>query len=656
MYRKLVALRSLRVWRHFALPRLSAGPVPAPLVALGAIAFGVPGAAQFELEKLAFTEVSRGFSAVTSIAHAGDGSGRLFITEQVGRVLVHDGRQVLDPPFLDIRDRVQAGGERGLLSVAFHPSHASNGHFFVNYTDRASDTVVSRFEVSANDPNLADARSETVFYRVSQPRRNHNGGQLQFGPHGYLYIGLGDGGGAGDPLNAGQDLSTPLGKLLRVDVDRGPPAQAPQSNPFAAGPRGLPEIWAYGLRNPWRFSFDRKTGDLFIADVGQNALEEISFQPAESPGGENYGWRLMEGSRCFRPASGCEAAALVVPILEYGHEDGNCGGSVTGGYRYRGAMYPEIAGLYFFADYCTGNFYAGRDTGGGWTLLGPRQTAFKVRTFGEDETGELYFADAAVLYRVEVQREPPAISEVGLVTDAPGQAATALAAGALASVVGTGLAPGTQVATEHPLPTLLGGGAVVFNGEIPAPQLLASPGQRNFQVPWELAGLARATLEVQLGTASSAAITVRLAEASPGIFTLGDSGQALALIGTTGFLAGPAGLSPTARPAISGEIVHLLATGLGPVTDRPATGAAAPRDPVSLVVGTVAAEVGGVEARVVHAGLAPEFSALYVVSVEIPAAAPPGNSVPVVVSVGGAFSPEARIAIRAAEGGASASP
>lgn len=245
-----------------------------------ALVLAAPATAQIDLEELTFVEVFRGVSGATSITHAGDGTGRLFVTEQVGRVLVHDGESLLSAPFLDIRDRVRAGGERGLLSLAFHPEYVTTGYFFVNYTDLSGGTVVSRFNVSS-DSNLADPETETILFQAAQPRRNHNGGQIQFGPDGYLYIGMGDGGGAGDPPNLAQDLSSVMGKMLRVDIDQGSTALSPQSNPFVNTPNARPEIWAYGLRNPWRFSFDRLTGDMFIGDVARTPSKRSRFsQPA----------------------------------------------------------------------------------------------------------------------------------------------------------------------------------------------------------------------------------------------------------------------------------------------------------------------------------------------------------------------------------------
>ena len=611
-----------------------------------ALVLSWPTSAQVDLDELLFVEVFRGLSNTTSITHAGDGSGRLFVTEQVGRVLIYDGESLLSTPFLDIRERVRAGGERGLLSLAFHPGYASNGYLFVNYTNLSGATVVSRFEVSS-DPNVADAGSETIFLQAAQPRRNHNGGQIHFGPDGYLYIGMGDGGGAGDPGDLAQDLSTVLGKMLRVDIDQGSTAAAPASNPFLATANARPEIWASGLRNPWRFSFDRLTGDMFIADVGQNAVEEISFQSSDSTGGENYGWRLMEGSRCFNPATNCNGnGSLVLPILEYSNAGGNCGGSVTGGYRYRGAKHPQLSGTYFFADYCTGDFFAAYEESGAWTLLGPRETAISFRTFGEDEGGEIYFADSGVVYQIDAPRPPPQISEGRVVNSATFQLGSGLAPGSLATAFGVGLATATEAANGHPLPSELGGGSMSFNDGIAAPQVFAAPGQRNFLVPWELGGLADATLTVTVGDQTSPAVTLPLARVSPGVFVLNHLDQAAALIASSGgVVAGPAGGFPGARPARPGETLEIFATGLGPVTNPPATGAAALEDPVSATLEPVSVRLGGEPMTVVFSGLLPSFAGLYQVKAQLSDEAPSGSAVPLVIRVAGVDSNTTFIAV-----------
>ena len=340
-------------------------------------------------------QLATGLDSPVSIAHAGD--TRLFITLQDGQVVVWDGTRILETPFLDIRDRTSKGGERGLLSVAFHPRYAENGFFFVNYTNTSGHTVIARYRVS-DDPNRADVLSGQTVLTIEQPFSNHNGGQMQFGPDGYLYIGMGDGGSGGDPGNRAQTLSTLLGKMLRIDVD-GDGYAIPPSNPFIANTAARPEIWALGLRNPWRFSFDRSSGDLWIADVGQGDWEEVNLQPAASIGGENYGWRRMEGTHCFNPASGCDTGNLVLPVIEYNHSGGAC--SVTGGYVYRGASSPRLNGLYIYGDYCNGRIWGATRAGTAVTSRELLDTDFLISTFGEDLNGELYVADhRGALYRL----------------------------------------------------------------------------------------------------------------------------------------------------------------------------------------------------------------------------------------------------------------
>ena len=356
-----------------------------------------------------------GLSAPLGIVHAADGSDRLFLVEQGGRIKVFDGATVRATPFLNIRALLPPTcppqcGERGLLGLAFHPAYASNGFFFVNYTDASGSTVVARYRVSAGDPNVADPGSARVVLTVSQPFPNHNGGHLAFGPDGYLYIGLGDGGDGGDPFNHSQNPQSLLGKMLRIDPSTAPscggggepPCYAiPASNPFAGSPTHRPEIWALGLRNPWRYSFDRKKGDLFIGDVGQNCWEEVNFQPRASPGGENYGWRVMEGRRCYDVAggscsfTGCVQAGLTKPILNYRHEGTPCD-AVTGGFRYRGRQVSALKARYVFADYCSGKIWTAVPSGDGtWARTLLVDTNYSISTFGENEAGELYLADIA---------------------------------------------------------------------------------------------------------------------------------------------------------------------------------------------------------------------------------------------------------------------
>lgn len=337
-------------------------------------------------------QVFQGLESPVGITNAADGSGRLYILEQPGTIRVAENDSVLPRYFLDIRDRVgSSGSEQGLLGLAFHPNFPQDDRLFVYYTDSSGDTVISSFSLSKDDPSIADARSEEVLITVDQPYPNHNGGQLAFGPDGYLYIGTGDGGSAGDPHGNGQSIGTLLGKILRIDINTPGAYTIPPDNPFSEG-EGLPEIWAYGLRNPWRFSFDRLTGDMYIGDVGQNLWEEIDFLPAENPGGANFGWNYFEGSHSYLPAPATEIS-MISPLFEYEHEYG-C--SVTGGYVYRGSLLEDFYGVYLFGDYCSGNVWGLIKTPDGQVLSNLLFTNVgRITSFGEDESGEIYLVDHA---------------------------------------------------------------------------------------------------------------------------------------------------------------------------------------------------------------------------------------------------------------------
>ena len=336
--------------------------------------------------------VASGLSMPVQVTHAGDGSGRLFVVEQTGAIKIIKNGAVLGTPFLNLSSLVSCCGERGLLGLAFHPNYKNNGYFYVNYT-RASDgaTVIARYSVS-NNPDQANAGSAFILLTIAQPYSNHNGGQVMFGPDGYLYIGMGDGGSGGDPQNNAQNTGVLLGKLLRLDVNSGSPYGIPPTNPYVGPGNPLDEIWALGLRNPWRFSFDRLTGDLYIGDVGQNAWEEIDFQPGSSGGGLNFGWRCREGAHNYDFSGNCGSLSLTEPIAEYSHSEGN---AVTGGYVYRGNLYPALWGRYFFADYGAGKIWSIYKTGA--TTWSTREleldTNFLISSFGEDENGELYVVE-----------------------------------------------------------------------------------------------------------------------------------------------------------------------------------------------------------------------------------------------------------------------
>lgn len=331
-----------------------------------------------------------------------DGSGRLFILEQAGVIRVMSGDSLEAQPFLDIRDRVGRGGnERGLLGIAFHPDFIANGTFFVDYTDLNGNTVISQFSVHAGGTN-ADPNSEQVLLQIAQPYANHNGGRITFGPDGMLWIGMGDGGGQGDPNGNGQSLQTLLGKILRIDVDHGSPYAIPADNPYAAG-GGAAEIWAYGLRNPWGLDFDPLTGDLFIADVGQNAWEEIDYLAAgELNPPVNFGWSLMEGNHPFNSNGQSLPGDYVGPVFEYDH---NQGCSVTGGILYRGTKFPAFNGVYLFGDYCSGTVWGLiHPEGQGWVSGKLFQEAAKITSFGTDEQGNIYLVTLpGDLYRLEAK-------------------------------------------------------------------------------------------------------------------------------------------------------------------------------------------------------------------------------------------------------------
>ncbi len=335
-------------------------------------------------------EIASGFARPLFVTHAGDDSGRLFVVEQGGRIWILQNGARLATPFLDISPLVSPSAnsfgytEQGLLGLAFHPNYPENGTLFVNFTDTEGNTVVARLQVS-DDPNVADSASLEPILNVVQPFANHNGGHLAFGPDGYLYIAMGDGGSQGDPQGNGQRLDTLLAKLLRIDVDSEQGYTIPADNPFVETSGALPEIWAYGLRNPWRFSFDRATGDLFIGDVGGSVWEEVNYQPVSSTGGENYGWSLYEANeaRSAAPTDG-----LTMPIFTYSHNEGV---SITGGYIYRGSAIAELNGVYLYADFGYGTIWAGRqDSAGNWESWEfMRNSGYAISSFGEDESGEL---------------------------------------------------------------------------------------------------------------------------------------------------------------------------------------------------------------------------------------------------------------------------
>ena len=360
--------------------------------------------------------VSDGFKKPVFVISYPTDASILYVVEQAGRIIVLDSGQKKSKPFFNINKRVvnpfRPGDERGLLGFAFHPDHENNKKFYINYIDNDGQTIVSEF--IAESKYKADHNSERVLLKLEQPYGNHNGGHIEFGKDGYLYIAIGDGGAAGDPLDSGQDLTSLFGKVIRIDIN-GSPYSIPKSNPFYGIKNAREEIWAWGLRNVWRFSFDKKTGDIYYGDVGQNKWEEVNFEPASSSGGNNYGWRHMEASYCFEPKENCKRDGMVLPIIEYPNDAYHPafalgrknqlnveGCSVTGGYVYRGKKLKGFEGVYFFGDYCSGNIWSFKVKDG-------KANAFKNRTeeiniadgeftnyissFGQDADGEIYIVD-----------------------------------------------------------------------------------------------------------------------------------------------------------------------------------------------------------------------------------------------------------------------
>lgn len=370
-------------------------PAPANLTSAVYIAFGAPLAGAV-------------FNKPIQVTHAGDGSGRLFVVEQAGRIKIIQNGQVLAQPFLNVSSLVVTTySEQGLLGLAFHPDYPTTPYFYLNYTRLSDgDTVIARYTVSA-DPDVADPASASILLTIDQPFTNHNGGQLLFSPvDGYLYIGMGDGGSGDDPQDNAQNLNTLLGKMLRLDVDSAAPYAIPADNPYV-GISGLDEIWASGLRNPWRFSFDYLTGDLYIGDVGQNQYEEIDFQAAGTPGGSNFGWRCREGMHDYNFEPSCALASLTEPVAEYSH---SLGCSITGGFVYRGLAFPDLFGRYFYGDYCSGRIWSFFQVSSNPDIFSPPEllldTPLRISAFGEDENRELYIVDHNGTVRQLVQLAP----------------------------------------------------------------------------------------------------------------------------------------------------------------------------------------------------------------------------------------------------------
>ncbi len=585
---------------------------------------------------LRLTQLAAGLTNPTDIQHAGDGTNRLFVVQQNGVIRILSSGVLRPAPFLDIRNRTVGSGERGLLGLAFPPGYSGKRYFYVNYTNLAGDTVIARYRTTA-DPNVADPASETVLLTIVQPYANHNGGQLRFGPDGYLYVGMGDGGSGGDPQNNGQSRRTLLGKMLRLDVESDlVRVLIPPDNPFVNDDAARPEIWAIGLRNPWRFSFDRATGDLWIADVGQNRAEEIDFQPASSRGGENYGWNLMEGMQCYR--SGCNTTGLTLPVVEYVRSEG-C--SVTGGFVYRGRESPGLRGTYLYGDFCTGRIWGLRRQGDLWNNRLLLASGLSISTFGEDEAGEILVADyGGAIYRI-AGPVAPFFTSAG-VTNAASYA-RGLVAGSLATIFVAGGKDdsGIAAADRVPLPTSVAGVSVTVNG-FAAPVLAVAnvngQEQVNVQSPWQLAGAVSGSVVVTREGRSSTAVDVPVLALQPGIFTV--NGRDAVVVHHADNTLVTAG-----RPLVRAEYAYFYAAGLGPVDDAPPSGSGGPRDPLAAARADVQVTLGGVLCQTLYSGLAPDFVGVYQVNIRVPDGIPSGT-LELVLQAGEARSPAVNVPVQ----------
>ena len=605
-------------------------PVPlALLLCLAAVA---------QEPEVRLVRVASGLTNPISIQSARDGSGRLFFAQQNGLIRWSRDGALVAAPFLDIRGKTRANGECGLLGLAFPPSYSQKSYFYVNYTNPACNaSVVARYRLSAN-PDLADPDSEEAILTQAQPFTNHNGGHLAFGPDGFLYIGFGDGGSGGDPQNNAQNFETFLGKMLRIDTESGrAPYAVPPSNPFVGDARRRPEIWALGLRNPWRYSFDRETGELWIGDVGQNRAEEINLQSNLSKGGENYGWRVMEGASCFNPPQNCDRNGLTPPVLEYTR---GLGVSVTGGHVYRGASFPSLRGTYLYGDYESGRIWGIRKQGTRFDNRLLLDSDLNISTFGEDEAGELYVAHhgRGEIFRIEAIGSPnftarsvtnAASFEAGLT---PGSAAALF-------VSGVRSLPGITAAGALPLPRELDGVKVMVNSrEAPLFAVANSNGleQVNFQTPWETEGPVARVSVVRDGRASPE-VDVAVLDWQPAIFE-GAGGEAVVVRSGDNTLVTPQ------RPLRPGELVYFYATGLGPVDANPGNGNGGPSNPLARVRSAPSVLIDSVQAEVLFAGLAPAFAGVYQVNIRV---APSVRSGPreMVLSVGAVRGKTVRISV-----------
>lgn len=608
-----------------------------------------------------------GLDRPTAIAVPHDGSGRVFVTLQTGAIAVHDGSlgsAALPTPVLAVSPA--CCGERGLLGMAFHPEFATNGYFYIDYT-RISDgaTVVERYQLDPPSSNVADPATAKTVLVIEQPAEQHNGGDLKFGPDGYLYIATGDGGFQVPQLRTAQDPASLLGKILRVDVDGGDPYAIPPENVSGN------EVYAMGLRNPWRFSFDRQTGDLVLGDVGWGDREEINVIPHGVDEVLNFGWPFLEGDFCH---SECDTPGLTPPVIKHGHLGENGAFSITGGFTYRGTKYRQFVGRYFYADYVTGKMWLGEPAG----LIGPLTTGLEISTFGEDEAGELLLADyrEGTIYRIESTStiDPPLVSAV--VNGATFAATAPIAPGSITTVFASNL--GFESAFSLFPQTTFNGVQVTINGQ-PAPLFAVVPsgGQINLLAPNTLPTAGTASLVVTSAGQTSNTVQVNLAATAPGIFPIFNPSDltqtyaAATLAGTAwipvpdavaGNLGVPVGCeanqipaaSVCGRPAKGGDVLQIYLTGLGEATANglaggptlgPAEPAPADGSILYLTVETPVVTIARRELTVVFSGLAPGFAGLYQINVILPDDLPAGDFLVLTVSTSNGLSDSKLIAL-----------
>lgn len=580
-----------------------------------------------------------GLRQPTQVVSANDGSGRLFAVQLGGLIRIVREGAILETPFLDLSSRIGYDSERGLLSMAFPPQYSTSKRFYVNYTSEDGTVTISRFRVSASNPDVADPDSEQVVLRIEQPFGQHNGGMMAFGPlDGLLYISTGDGGirveengdYTLDPLQSAQSLDTLLGKILRIDPEHGEKTYSiPPSNPFVGQGRG--EIWARGLRNPWRFSFDRLTGDLYIGDVGHDLFEEINMEPGGGPGGNNYGWSMFEASHCVDGVDCSTAQDIAQPVFEYDHVEG-C--SVTGGIAYRGAKYPQLHGTYIFGDFCKGMIWAMKLGPSGWQTVKLGPSGALITSFGEDEDGEIYLVDyRGSLLRLAVDTgaiTPTMVSNAA--SFEPG-----LSPGSLVTLETTSLASVTAVETygDFPMPFTLAGISVWVDGAA-VPLFSVVPkenaGQVTFLAPYYMSAES-AQIQVRSGYDSSTMYTATVMQRQPGIFSA--DGKYVSAINEHG---------ANSTGGRRGSVAAVFGTGFGEANNPPLFGMPAQARPYSAIRSSVSVTIGGRPAEVLQCGLTPGFAGTVELIFVIPSDVPEGDA-DIVVEVEGARSPALKFTV-----------